>query len=83
MIPTTFLFGMVIGRIWAIPMAGIVWTLLIAFSDSCDGSCLPSSIALGLANAAVGVAVHKGVAYVISRASRRGQDRCPRGVAKP
>lgn len=62
MIPTMMLFGLLFGRWWktALVIAALGWPLLLMIDGSLDsdGPWLLASL-LGMANTAVGVAVHQ------------------------
>ena len=59
MIPTLLLAGLVVGRWWFVPVAGVAWSLVVG----ADGL----AFALGAANTAVGVAVHRTVVLLLRR----------------
>ncbi len=59
MIPTLLLAGLVVGRWWFVPIAGVVWAVLVDASVA--------AFALGAANTAVGVAVHRTVVLLLRR----------------
>jgi hypothetical protein len=69
MIPTMLLFGLVVGRFWAIPVGAVVWAVLVAATT--DSSNLAFAAGLGAANTAVAVAVHRAVAMALSEARLR------------
>jgi hypothetical protein len=58
-IPTLLLAGLVVGRWWFIPVAGLAWAVVV------DASVL--AFALGAANTAVGVAVHSAAFLLVRR----------------
>lgn len=62
MIPIIFVLGIVIGRWWVVPAAGIVWVILLVAMNHLGLSEVPIAAALAIANAAIGVAGHKVVA---------------------
>jgi hypothetical protein len=66
------LFGLVIGRWWAVPLGAVGWAalVLVAVPDSLGD--LPLAAALGAANTAVGVGARFGLrgALRITRLSR-------------
>ena len=62
MIPTLMFWGLVIGRWWMIPLAAIVWPLLVR--DVCTTlDCRVGASALGAVNAAVAVGIHQLVRF--------------------
>lgn len=64
MIPTMLLFGLVVGRFWAVPPGALVWAgVVAALTDSVDTFALAAL--LGAANAVVGVLVHKAASQII------------------
>lgn len=75
MIPTMILFGLVFGRWWrsAIAAGALVWVvfvLILADVTFSDAGVLGGAAALGAANAAVGVAVHQAVLWLVRRMRR-------------
>lgn len=76
MIPTMILLGLVIGYWWklALPVAAVIWPILLLASDTITTSQIPAAALLGLVNAAVGVALVQGVLVAVRgirhRASR-------------
>lgn len=76
MIPTMILFGLVLGRWWksTLVAAAIVWPLLASPALLQAGAGIGGFAAaalLGVANAAVGVAVHQSVLALVRRATAR------------
>ena len=60
------LIGLVIGRWWAMAIAAAVWAvLLITGTSSSVAGALTFGAALAAVNAAVGIAVHKGFAWLV------------------
>ena len=59
MIPVALLLGLVVGRLWVLPAAALLWVLVLLPGDACDGWCLVSGGALAAANAFVGIVVHR------------------------
>ena len=77
MIPSMILLGLVLGRWWrtALVTSAVVW-LLLAWGPVRDapGALLPGlalAVLAGVANAAVGVAVHQALLWVVRRGVRR------------
>jgi hypothetical protein len=66
MIPALLVAGLVVGRWWFVLIAGVVWAVLVDASVA--------AFALGAANAAVGVAVHRTVVLLLRRLRRFLQD---------
>lgn len=81
MIPTVILVGVVIGRWWAIPFIGVAWAVLLSVEDVCTGGCSGGAFVFACANGAVGVAIHRGVRWLLSLL-RRGRTR-RRGEVRP
>jgi hypothetical protein len=70
MIPVLILGGLVVGRWWAVLVAAVVWPAILAAKRI--GSSVPfflGAAALGGANAAAGVAVHR-VVFKLVRIGR-------------
>lgn len=66
MIPTMILFGVVFGRWWLITLvvAALGWPVLLVATDVVDVNAgLIGAAALSVANAGVGVLVHRGLRY--------------------
>jgi hypothetical protein len=76
MIPTMILFGLVFGHWWKSTLiaAALVWPALLLATGiiGFDSQVLGSGL-FGLVNAAVGVGIHQGVAWVV-RSSRSPGD---------
>lgn len=70
MIPTMLIAGLLIGRPWAVPVGGAAWTALLLGSGTIGAGGVALALGLGAANAAVGVAVRRGSAVLVSRARR-------------
>ncbi len=66
-IPTVILIGLVVGRWWVLPFAATGWAALLLIQGTLGVGEIPAAGALGLANAAVGVLVHKGIAASVRR----------------
>lgn len=82
MIPTMILIGLTVGFLpapWSVVGLGIAtvaWPLLLIRADTLQASDLAGvlgGLALGAANAAVGVAVARGVAAVVRAANAKQQ----------
>jgi len=71
-IPTMILFGLVAGRWWktALVLGALGWAALLYFSDIISLAQVPAAAGLGLANTAVGVAIHQGVLWIVRRSRR-------------
>jgi hypothetical protein len=70
-IPTILLPSFVIGRWWTIPIAALLWTVLLLATGTIGAAEIPASAGFGAANAAVGVAVHQAL-RVLFRLRPRG-----------
>ena len=69
MIPTMILFGLVFGHWWRATLiaAAIGWPVLLIVADvDIELAALPASAALGAANAAIGILVHRAL-WIIAR----------------
>lgn len=68
MVPTMILFGLIFGRWWraALLVGAVIWpaTVVLSGAMTLDLGLLSASL-FGLANTAVGVAVHQGVLAVV------------------
>jgi hypothetical protein len=76
MIPTMFLFGLVLGRWWkaSIPLAGIAWVVLVSASGiELTGSEMLGAAFLGAVNAAFGAVVYQVTARLVRAARSRTQ----------
>ena len=62
MIPTVLLLGLLVGRWWVVPAAGVIWVALLAMFGDLGLDDVPLAAGLAMANAAVGVAFRRGVA---------------------
>jgi hypothetical protein len=69
MIPTAIIVGLIFGRLWAVPLASVVWLALLAVGDSCLPGCGPEAAGLAALNALGGVAVRAALARVFRRPS--------------
>lgn len=58
-IPTALLLGLILGRAWAVPAVALAWTALLIVAGTLAAVDIPSAAALGAANAAVGVLMHR------------------------
>jgi len=75
MIPTMIVFGLVLGRWWrsALVAAALAWPLLLITSGVLAvGEQLLGAAALGVANAALGVALHQVVLHLVRSARSTG-----------
>ena len=59
MIPTVLIAGLAVGRWWLLPIAGLAWVVLLLATGVIGLVEIPAAASLAVANAAVGVAVHK------------------------
>jgi hypothetical protein len=73
MIPSMLLFGLVIGRFWAVPLGAIAWAAIVVVAAG-SGADIALAALLGAANAIVGVAARKVVIRSLgtARAGRNG-----------
>jgi hypothetical protein len=62
MVPTMILVGLVVGRLWAIPVGGAVWGAVVLAGSPTGVGSFVLAVALGAANVAAGVLVHRAVA---------------------
>ena len=65
MIPTILLPSFVIGRWWTIPIAAVLWTVLLLATGTIGAADIPTAAVFGAANAAVGVAVHQALRALV------------------
>jgi hypothetical protein len=70
-IPIALLLGVLVGRWWFVPVAGLAWVTLLVFMNNLGLDDVPIAGGLAMANAAVGVTCHKLVAMPLRRV--RGQ----------
>ena len=70
MTPTMLIAGLLIGRLWAVPVSAAAWAALLLATHTIGAGGIALALALGSANAAVGVAARRGLAVLISRARR-------------
>jgi len=70
MIPTVLIAGLAVGRWWLLPVAGLAWAVLLLATGVIGLVDIPAAAGFALANAAVGVAVHKTVAWPFRYRSR-------------
>jgi hypothetical protein len=61
-IPTVLLLGLLVGRWWVVPAAGLLWIALLAIFGDLGLDDIPLATGLAMANAAVGVALRRFVA---------------------
>lgn len=76
MIPTVILWGLVFGRWWKATLIGsaIAWPAVLVIDGAVgawSGQLLAAAL-LAVVNAAVGVAVHQGVLWLVRRVRRDG-----------
>jgi hypothetical protein len=64
------LVGLVIGRWWAIPVGALGWAALVVVAVPISAGDIPLAVALGAANAAVGVFARWAVVWTIRRLLR-------------
>jgi hypothetical protein len=62
------LFGLLIGRWWAVPLSAAGWTVLVLVAVPISLGDLPLAAALGAANTAVGVGARLGLGLVLRSA---------------
>ena len=66
MIPILLLVGALAGRWYVVGLAAVVWPLVLVIAGvTSDPASLAGGAALGAANAAVGVAIHRTVAWTV------------------
>ena len=68
MIPTMILFGLVVGHWWksTLVAATLLWpAMLLATGVIGFDAHVPGAALFGLANAGVGVGIHKGIAWTV------------------
>jgi Flp pilus assembly protein protease CpaA len=70
-IPTVLLPSFLIGRWWTIPIAALLWTVLLLATGTIGTADIPLAAALGAANAAVGVSVHQALRGLFRLRPRR------------
>lgn len=74
MIPTLLFWGLVVGRWWMIPLAAVVWPVLVR--DVCTTlDCRLGASALGAVNVALAVGIHQLVRLAWRRARERTRRR--------
>jgi hypothetical protein len=66
-IPTLLMLGLLTRRLWAIPVAAAGWGVLLLAMGLIGISQFPEAAFVGGANMAVGVLVHRGVAWPVRR----------------
>lgn len=76
MVPTMIVFGLILGRWWwaALIAAAVLWPAWLVLGGAItaeSGLLIPALY--GVANAAVGVAVHQGVLAVVRRVRDHGR----------
>ncbi len=64
------LFGLAIGRWWAIPIGALGWTILLLVGVPTGLTDLPVAAALGAANTAIGVGTRLALGLALRGASR-------------
>jgi hypothetical protein len=69
MIPVLLLFGLLAGRWWktALIAAGVGWATVLLATGVIGLEGVPGAMLLGLLNAAIGVAIHQGVLWLVRR----------------
>ena len=70
MLPTAIIVGLIIGRLWAVPLA-VVLVLAIYVIDGGASDEWLAGAGIAAVNALVGVAVHQVVRGAVARVSRR------------
>ena len=68
MVPTMLLVGLLTRRLWAIPVGAAAWGLVLLATGVIGLDQWPLSMVVGGANTAVGVLVHRLVAWPLHRA---------------
>jgi hypothetical protein len=63
MIPTILVVGLAVGRWWLLPVTAVAWVVLLLATGVIGLADIPAAAGVALANAAVGVAVHKTVVW--------------------
>ena len=66
MIPTVIVLGLVVGRWWLVPLAGLAWVILLTAVNDLGLSDAPVAASLAMVNAGIGVAGHKVVALSLN-----------------
>jgi hypothetical protein len=79
-IPTALILGLIVGRVWAVPAVALAWTGLLIVTGTLAAADIPSAAALGAANAAVGVLMHRGMLGLVRRAHHAQQPVPQRGA---
>ncbi len=69
MIPTMILFGAIAGRWWksALVIGTALWVALLYFDGTIAAYQVPATALFGLANTAVGVAIHQAFLALVRR----------------
>jgi hypothetical protein len=66
------LVGLVIGRWWVVPTAGVTWAALLLYQGTINVGDVPVAFVLAVANAAVGVGAHQIVLWSARHTRERG-----------
>ena len=85
MIPTMVIFGLVAGRWWktALVIGALGWAAILLLEGVITPSQIPGAMMFGLANTAVGVAIHQGVLCLVRRLRRDRSSTAGRRVCPP
>jgi hypothetical protein len=64
-IPTAILFGLTLGRWWAVPVGGVAWAALVMSVGEVNIALAPATVVIGTANALVGLAIRRSFARLV------------------
>jgi hypothetical protein len=70
-IPTILIPSFLVGRWWTIPVAAILWTVLLLVTSTIGVADIPAAAGFAAANATVGVVVHQALRTLFRQARRR------------
>jgi hypothetical protein len=70
-IPVVVLLGIVVGRWWLVPLAGVAWAIILVLANDLGPAGIPVAAALAMANTAVGVGCHKLAAVTLRHVRSR------------
>ncbi|MHB8642712.1 MAG: hypothetical protein ACYDA3_07500 [Gaiellaceae bacterium] len=71
MIAAVLIASLVIGRWWIITALVVMWTVLLLSSGTIRAADVPAAAGLAAVNAAVGVALHQAVLWLVRLGRRR------------